>query len=85
LRIQSTAKPKSNRSAAIVLPRFSSCHDCAAPLPMTSSTRSASSPARIAKSMPSESACTSPAMQIWLTILVSWPAPGAPIRVTARA
>ena len=38
LRIQSTAKPKSNLSATIVLPRLSICHDCAAPLPMTSST-----------------------------------------------
>ena len=39
LRIQSTAKPKSNLSATIVLPRFSICHDCAAPLLITSSTR----------------------------------------------
>ncbi len=38
-----------------------------------------------AKSMPSASACTSPAMQIWLTILVSCPLPGPPISVTARA
>ena len=30
-------------------------------------------------------ALNEPAMQIWLTILVSWPAPGAPISVTMRA
>ena len=54
LRIQSTAKPKSNLSATIVLPRFSICHDCAAPLLITSSTRSASRPARCAKLMPSD-------------------------------
>ena len=47
LRIQSTAKPKSNLSATIVLPRLSICQDCAAPLVITSSTRSASSPARV--------------------------------------
>ena len=70
---------------AIVLPRFSICHDCAAPLLITSSTRSTSSPALAAKLMPSASAWTSPAMQIWLTILVSWPLPGPPISVTARA
>ena len=28
--------------------------------------------------------CTSPAMQIWLTILASWPAPLSPSRVKAR-
>ena len=36
-----------------------------------------SSPARMPKLMPSDRPCTRPAMQIWLTILVSWPEPGA--------
>ncbi len=68
----------------MVLPRFSICHDCAAPFEITSSTRLASSPAFSANAMPSESACTSPAMQIWFTIFVSWPEPASPISVTAR-
>ena len=36
------------------------------------------------KLIPSARPWTSPAMQIWLTILVSWPAPAGPISVTAR-
>ena len=38
LRIQSTAKPKSNLPSIMVLPRLSICQLCAAPLPITSST-----------------------------------------------
>jgi hypothetical protein len=69
----------------MVLPRFSICQDCAAPFEITSSTWFTSSPAFSAKAMPSESPCTSPAMQTWFTILVSCPAPEGPSSVTARA
>ena len=80
LRIQSTAKPKpSNLTSFMVFQRFSICHDCAAPLEMTEITFSTSSPAFLAKLMPSPRPCSKPAMQIWLTILQSWPAPGPPI------
>ena len=71
LRIQSTAKPKSNLSAIIVLPRFSICHDWAAPLLITSRTFSTSSPAFWPNAIASDNPCTSPAMQIWLTIFVN--------------
>src|SRR5918995_93408 len=73
LRIQSTAKPKSNLPWFIVLPRFSICQEPAAPFAMTSRTASMSRPARLPKWMPSASPWTRPAMQIWLTILVSGP------------
>ena len=69
----------------MVLPRFSICQDPAAPLEITSSTACPSSPAFCAKASPSDSPCNSPAMQIWLTILVSCPAPTAPISRQARA
>ena len=59
--------------AIIVLWRFSICQDCAAPFEMTSITAARSRPARSAKCRPSDRPCTRPAMQIWLTILVSWP------------
>ena len=85
MRIQLTAKPCVKWPSFIVFQRFSICHDCAAPLEMTLITFSTSSPAFLAKWMPSESPCTSPAMQIWLTILVSWPAPTGPISPTMRA
>src|SRR5882672_1851767 len=84
-RIQSTANPKSNLSSTMVLPRFSICQDWAAPLEITSSTSLASRPALSAKFRPSESPWTRPAMQIWLTILVSCPAPEGPSSVTALA
>ena len=61
LRIQSTAKPKSNLPWTIVFQRFSICQDCAAPFEIVASTLSVSSPARIAKLTASESAWTSPA------------------------
>ena len=48
-------------------------------------TASGSRPAFIAKLMPSDSPCTMPAMQIWFTILVSWPAPAWPINEIAFA
>src|SRR6266705_3805615 len=83
--IQSTAKPKSNLSSTMVLPRFSICQDCAAPFEITSSTSFASRPALMATLGPSDRPCTRPAMQIWLTILVSWPEPEGPISVTALA
>src|SRR5258706_585346 len=83
--IQSTAKPKSNLSSTMVLPRFSICQDCAAPLEITSSTSFASRPALMAKLRPSDRASTKPAMQIWFTILVSWPEPEGPSSVTALA
>ena len=57
LRIQSTAKPKSNWSATMVLPRLSSCQLWAAPLPITSSTWFMSSPAFCAKAMASLRPC----------------------------
>ena len=41
-------------------------------------------PARVPKLMPSDSPWSKPAMQIWFTILVSWPEPTGPTRVTAR-
>src|SRR5450759_5759072 len=85
LRIQSTAKPKSNLSSTMVLQRLSICQDWAAPLPITSSTCFMSSPALRPKLMPSARPCARPAMQIWLTILVSWPEPACPSRVTALA
>ena len=75
-RIQSTAKPNSNWPAAIVLKRFSICHDCAAPFEMTPITCSTSRPAALAKWMPSASPCTKPAMQIWFTIFVELPRAG---------
>jgi osmotically-inducible protein OsmY len=80
LRIQSTAKPKSNLPVTMVLPRLSICQLCAAPLPITSSTCFMSSPARWPKAMASDRPCTRPAMQIWLTILASWPAPASPMQ-----
>ena len=43
------------------------------------------SPLFFAKWMASERPCTRPAMQIWLTILVSWPAPAGPSRLHIRA
>src|SRR5450756_553032 len=85
LRIQSTAKPKSNLSSTMVLPRLSVCQDGAAPLPIPSSTCFMSRPALRPKLMPSARPCARPAMQIWLTILVSWPEPAGPSRVTALA
>ena len=85
LRIHSTAKPKSNSPRAIVAARFSICQLCAAPWRMTSTTASGSSPARAAKLMPSARPWTMPAMQIWLTILVSCPAPARPISDVALA
>ncbi len=80
LRIQTTAKPKSKRSSSIVSARWSICQDWAAPCEITSTTRFPSSPARSAKARPSARPSTSPAMQIWFTILVSWPAPVSPMR-----
>ena len=62
----------------MVLWRFSICQLCAAPLEITSTTASISRPAARAKLKPSDRPCTTPAMQIWLTILVSWPAPAGP-------
>ena len=85
LRIHSTAKPKSNSSRTIVRPRFSSCQLCAAPYFTTSITCSGSRPAFTAKLRPSDKPCTMPAMRIWLTILVSWPAPAGPISALALA
>ena len=67
----------------MVLPRLSSCQLCAAPLPITSSARFMSRPAFWPKAIASLKPCTSPAMQIWLTILVSWPAPLSPMSVKA--
>ena len=67
----------------MVLPRLSSCQLWAAPLPITSSTWVMSSPAFWPKAMASLRPCTRPAMQTWLTILVSWPAPLSPISVKA--
>ena len=49
LRIQSTAKPKSNLPSTMVFQRFSICQDCAAPLEMVSITFSMSRPAFWAK------------------------------------
>ena len=49
LRIQSTAKPKSNLPWFMVLPRFSICQEPAAPLEITSSTASMSRPALLAE------------------------------------
>ena len=69
----------------MVLPRFSICQEPAAPLEITSSTASTSRPARLAKWTPSDRPWTRPAMQIWLTILVSWPEPTGPISRQARA
>ncbi|CFU03366.1 Uncharacterised protein [Bordetella pertussis] len=43
-----------------------------------------SNPAVWPKAMASDRPCTTPAMQTWLTILASWPAPGGPTSVTAR-
>ena len=43
-----------------------------------------SSPAFWPKAIASDRPCTRPAMQIWLTIFASWPAPLSPRRVTAR-
>ena len=85
LRIQSTAKPKSNLPAHMVAARLSICQDWAAPWEITSMTLSMSSPAFRPKFMPSDRPCSRPAMQTWLTILVSWPAPAGPIRMQARA
>ena len=59
----------------MVLARFSICQDWAAPLEIISTSLAGSSPAFLAKFMPSARPWTRPAMQIWLTILVSWPAP----------
>ena len=76
LRIQSTAKPKSNSPSSIVGQRLTICQLCAAPPEIASNTLSGSSPAGWAKWIASERPWTTPAMQIWLTILVSWPLPG---------
>ena len=84
MRIQSTAKPKSNLSSIIVVPRLSICQLCAAPLPMTCSTSFMSSPAAWPKAIASDSPCTRPAIEIWLTILASCPEPLGPTSVTAR-
>jgi hypothetical protein len=46
---------------------------------------STSRPAFCAKLRPSASPCTTPAMQIWFTILASCPEPEAPRSVQARA
>src|SRR5262249_31479101 len=84
LRIQSTAKPKSNLPATIVLYRFSICHDWAAPFEMVAITASMSRPAFFAKWIPSDRPCTNPAIQIWFTIFVSWPAPAGPMSLHMR-
>ena len=85
LRIQSTAKPKSNRPSAIAAWRFCICQLPAAPWLITSTTFSTSSPDFLAKASDSDSAWTSPAMAIWLHILVIWPAPTSPMRRQIRA
>ena len=79
------AKPKSNWFCSMAPQRLSICHDCAAPLEMASNTASASTSALLAKCTASARPCSVPAMQIWLTILASWPAPGPPIRFIALA
>ena len=58
LRIQSTAKPKSNLPSFMVFQRLSICQDCAAPLEMVSITLRMSRPAFCAKARPSETPCT---------------------------
>ena len=84
-KVDFTSGPVPNVSPTIVFQRFSICHDCAAPLEIAAITCSISSPAFMPKARPSESPCTSPAMQIWLTILVSWPDPAGPSRLHIRA
>ena len=84
LRIQSTAKPKSNLSASMVLPAVLHLPGPGGPLGDHLEHRLAVEPALLAKAIPSDSPCTSPAMQIWLTILVSCPAPAGPMRRQAR-
>ncbi|MND08524.1 hypothetical protein D3C83_311940 [compost metagenome] len=59
---------------------MSICQDWAAPLEMTPMTFSMSRPAFLPKLIASDRPCRMPTMATWLTILVSWPAPGAPIR-----
>ena len=44
-----------------------------------------SAPEHLAKCTASARPCSVPAMQIWLTILASWPEPGPPIRRIALA
>ena len=60
LRIQSTAKPKSNLASTMVGPRLSICQLCAAPLPITPSTAFMSSPARSPKAIASARALHQP-------------------------
>ena len=69
----------------MVLPRLSICQLWAAPLPMTSSTSGIGRPLFWPKAIASDRPWTMPAMQIWLTIFASWPAPASPTRVTALA
>src|SRR5216117_709606 len=77
LRIHSIAKPKpSALSSLIAFHRFSICQDCAAPLEITEMTFSRSRLFLFAKASATARDCASPTMQIWLTILVSWPEPG---------
>ena len=71
LRIQSTAKPKSNCPCSMVRLRLSICQLCAAPLSMAARTVGMSSPAISPNAMASLSPCTRPAMQIWFTILAN--------------
>ena len=52
---------------------------------VVSTTADTSSPAFLAKCRPSDRPWTRPAMQIWLTILVSWPLPAGPSRLHLRA
>src|ERR1700730_1920569 len=59
----------------MVLWRLSICQDWAAPFEMVSTTALTSSPAFLAKWIPSARPSTRPAMQFWLTIFVSWPEP----------
>jgi hypothetical protein len=83
LRIQSTAKPKSNLPAFMVLPRFSICQD--RPRPWRSPQHRLDIEAGALGEMDGlGQPWTRPAMQIWLTILVSWPEPAGPISLHMR-
>ena len=75
LRIQSTAKPKSNLPCVHGLVAVLHLPGLGGALRNRLETASTSRPALLGEMHALGSPCTRPAMQIWLTILVSWPAP----------
>jgi len=70
----------------MVLARFSPiCQDWAAPLEITSTTLARVEPGELGEVHALGQSLNQTAMQIWLTILVSWPLPSGPSRTQARA